>query len=73
MSQLDMEQGLPPHTAGLVPLPGKRIIVVGGSQGAGESAVDAFLDAGATVVSLDIIAGENDAGRSARQNLARRL
>lgn len=48
---------------GLVPLPGKRIIVVGGAQGAGEAAVDAYLAAGARVVSLDIAVGEKDPGR----------
>jgi NAD(P)-dependent dehydrogenase (short-subunit alcohol dehydrogenase family) len=51
--------------AGLVPLPGRRIIVVGGAQGAGEAAVDAYLAAGARVVSLDISQGERDDGRPA--------
>lgn len=37
-----------------MPLSGKRIIVTGGSQGIGESALRAFVKAGALVVSLDI-------------------
>lgn len=35
-------------------LSGKRIIVTGGAQGIGESAVRAFVSAGATVTSLDL-------------------
>lgn len=50
--------------AGLVPLGGKRVIVVGGAAGAGEAAVDAFMAAGAAVVSLDINPGEKDAART---------
>lgn len=57
--------GLAHEVAGLVPLPGKRIIVVGGAQGAGEAAVDAYLAAGARVVSLDIAVGAKDAARPA--------
>ena len=53
------------NALGLVPLPGRRIIVVGGAQGAGEAAVDAYLAAGANVVSLDIAQGEQDDGRPA--------
>jgi NAD(P)-dependent dehydrogenase (short-subunit alcohol dehydrogenase family) len=59
-----------PGAGALVPLPGKRIIVVGGSAGAGEAAVDAFLAAGATVVSLDIAPSERDAGRPADRFMA---
>jgi NAD(P)-dependent dehydrogenase (short-subunit alcohol dehydrogenase family) len=53
------------NALGLVPLPGRRIIVVGGALGAGEAAVDAYLAAGARVVSLDIAQGEQDDERPA--------
>jgi len=43
-----------------VSLTGKRIIVTGGAQGIGESAVRAFVAAGAMVFSLDLKA---DMGR----------
>lgn len=52
-------------TNNLVPLPGRRIIVVGGAAGAGEAAVDAYVEAGARVVSLDLVAGARDGGRPA--------
>lgn len=44
---------------------GKRIIVTGGAQGIGESAVRAFVTAGATVFSLDL---KEDIGRVACEN-----
>jgi len=47
----------------LVRLDDRRIIVAGGSNGAGEAAVDAYLAAGARVVSLDIGDGAKDASR----------
>jgi NAD(P)-dependent dehydrogenase (short-subunit alcohol dehydrogenase family) len=47
----------------LINLQGRRIIVAGGASGAGEAAVDGYLEAGARVVSLDINEGPKDAGR----------
>lgn len=49
----------------LIDLTGRRVIVAGGASGAGEAAVDGFLEAGASVVSLDLIEGSKDTARSA--------
>jgi NAD(P)-dependent dehydrogenase (short-subunit alcohol dehydrogenase family) len=54
----------------LVNLEGRRTIVAGGASGAGEAAVDAFLAAGAKVVSLDIQPGPKDGERPADRFLA---
>lgn len=47
----------------LVNLDGRRIIVVGGANGAGAGAVDAFLAAGAKVSCLDIEVNKGDVSR----------
>lgn len=49
----------------LVDLTGRHIIVAGGSSGAGEAAIDAYLAAGARVASLDVAPNEADDARPA--------
>jgi len=55
------------------PLEGKRIVVIGGTSGLGLSAVNAFLTAGARVISVGLDAGEAASIPAAFESSARVL